>query len=641
MLFSRAKLFFSVGSIFCFIALIVGRLVQLQLVRGKEYSNFSDSYTIKEIPLPAPRGIIYDRKGRILAKTRPSFNLILHVQRVQNLDRLLAELAEILSVSPESLNKILGNSKNLPRFQPILLASHLKEDQISRFLMRKSLETADKNQKSDFNALELRIDALREYEDGALLGHVLGFIREVSEEHLFEMQRKYPNRYAMGDQVGIQGIERRFDLELRGIKGRKEVIVDALGHEMLEDKLGLKKELSHTPAESGNNLYLTLDLDLQKASDQALGKRNGAVVVLDAHTGEVLAMASHPSYDPDRLVTNFSKEYWISINKDENKVLLNRSIQGAYPPGSTFKIITGIAALAEGILRPSDTISCPGYYQHGDRRFGCWLGKGHGPVNFYRALVESCDVYFYKVGEKLGVDRISHYAHLLGLGEKTGIDLDFERSGLVPSSEWKKRVRKEEWRASETLSVAIGQGYNLVTPLQNALMIARVANGGFAIRPHLVKEIESADGTRRSIEKDPPEKIEFGKNPKILWDSVHNALKGVVQSPSGTAHRSQLPKVEFAGKTGTAQVVNYDKFGRKATSRKTEDHAWFVAYAPADKPEIAIAVIVEHGGHGGAAAAPVARSVIKRYLELYKGYDGKSAEEKSKESTKRLPIQGD
>jgi len=616
MFFDRSKLFWAALAILFFFALVVARLVYLQVFKGGEYAQFSDSYTLKEIPIRAARGNIYDRKGTLLASTRPSFNLFIDVKKSKNLPFLLGQLAPILNANVEQLQERMAASGDLPRFRPLMVASDLSRETVSQIQMRKSLEK-DEAQQADWDAVDIRVEPERHYLEGEAFGHVLGYLKEVSGDKLKQLQKDYPGKYNAGDVVGAQGLERRYDLELRGEDGKEEVIVDALGREV-KGQAGLDKALSHSSPQAGRSLHLSLDKDMQKTAYNALAGKEGAVVALAIPSGEVLTLVSQPSYDPEKLGSQLTRAYWAFLNTDERKYLLNRATQAAYPPGSTFKIITGIATLSEGLIRPEDKVSCPGYYEYGGRKFGCWLSKGHGPVDFYRSLVQSCDVYFYKMGERLGIDRLSNYAHLFGLGSATGIELDFERSGLIPDSVWKMKTKKEEWNPGETLSVSIGQGYNLVTPLQNALMIARVASG-LALSPTLIQYVEDADGKKAYPQRPIPQKIELALDAHG-WEAVQKALTGVVQDAGGTAHRSRLPGISMAGKTGTAQVVNYDKFGRKARSKETEDHAWFVAYAPSEKPEIAVSVLVEHGGHGGAAAAPVAQAVIKKYFEIYHAY---------------------
>ncbi len=633
MFFDRSKMFWAALCILFFFTLVLSRLVYLQLIKGGEYSQFSDSYTFKEIPIRAARGNIFDRQGELLAGTRPSFNLFVDLKKVKNLNGLLEELGPILNIFPFELQERMAASGAMPSFKPILLGTDLTREMVSQIHMRKSL-SKDEAKQSDWESLEILIEPERYYLHGEAFGHVLGYLREVSEEKLRQLQKEYPGKYTAGDLVGVQSIERKFDLELRGQDGKEEVVVDALGREVRDKTAGLEKELPRIEPHAGENLQLTIDKQMQMTAYEALAGKEGAVVAMLVPSGEVLVLASQPSYDPEKLGTHLTKAYWAFLNTNERKYLIHRATQAAYPPGSTFKIVTGIAALSQGLIQPEDKINCPGYYEYGGRRFGCWLGRGHGSVDFYRALVQSCDVYFYKMGERLGVDRIANYSRMLGLGAPTGIELDFEKSGLVPDTVWKMRVKKEEWNPGETLSVSIGQGYNLVTALQNALMIARVATG-LAVVPTLVQNFQTPSGEIKTPDRLVVQKLDLALDEK-QWEAVKKALTGVVQDAGGTAHRSSIPGISISGKTGTAQVVSYDKFGRKARSKLTEDHAWFVAYAPSEKPEIAIAVMVEHGGHGGAAAAPVAKAVLQKYFEIYHDYGKKAATSQPSQVKKKV-----
>ncbi len=602
-----------------FFLIILVRLVYLQWIRGAEYSNFSDTYTAREVPIRAPRGIIYDRNGKVLASNRPAFNLWLTPSKAANVSQLLSELSSVTGFDLENVQTKLADSKSS---HPILLALDLTRDQTASIQTRLSL--ASLNADPNWQALDIRTEPLRDYPEGEAFGHVLGYVREISEEKLKEMNVQHPGKYLAGDEWGVQGIERSFDLDLRGVDGHQTLILDASGRELSKNLLGVPKENLQNPSIPGKNLRLTLDAEIQKTAYAALGDLTGSAVVLDARNGEVLALVSRPSYDPQKLVGNVSKSYWAMLNSHEERPLLHRAIQAAYPPGSTFKIVTAIAALAEGVVGVDEKLNCPGYYPAAGRNFGCWLRKGHGAVNFYRALVSSCDVYFYKVGERLGFDRVAAYAERLGLGSPTGIELEYERAGLIPSTDWKLKEKKQSWGIGDTLSASIGQGFDLVTPLQNAVMMARVASEGKKIMPHLILGIEKPQTGSHSEKEDEAlskmSRTDPGTIDLTLDESrrkaLIQALEGVVKDPSGTAHKIALKGISIGGKTGTAQVVNFDKHGRVAKTRKAQDHAWFVAFAPVENPQIALAVVVEHGGHGGAMAAPVAQAIIAKYFEL-------------------------
>ncbi|MBF0491480.1 MAG: penicillin-binding protein 2 [Deltaproteobacteria bacterium] len=608
-MFPRNKIFFMGLVIVLFFAMVCSRLLYLQLFKRVAYQKISENFSLKETPLLAQRGILTDCKGRVLATTRPSFNLFLTPQKIKDTQALFEKISKITGQSQEIFSQILEKNKKTPKYKALLLMQDLNSDQAAQLNIFKNLAQKN-NEYADFSAIDLKIEPLRTYPQSELFSHPLGFVRNEG-----------------GDWLGVQGLEKFYEATLRGVDGKEQTVVDAFGREMNALAFGMAKESLLENPLPGKNLQLTLDRDLQEAANTAFGNQSGALALLELKSGDVLALVSKPSFNANQLLSNISAKEWKKINEDELKPLLNRTLQAAYPPGSTFKIVTALTGLMEGKISPQEKFSCPGYYMSGGRRFSCWNAKGHGQVDFYHALMSSCDVYFYKLGERLGVDRIAEYAKRLGLGQLTGIDLDYERSGLIPSSEWKKRVKKEEWNPSETLSMAIGQGYDLVTPLQNALMMATVASGGKKITPHLVKNEEGKEGVKKNEEG--------LKIPAEIYKTLMSALKGVVQDPGGTAHRIALPGVEIGGKTGTAQVVNYDTQGRKAKSRKTEDHAWFVAYAPAENPEIALAVVVEHGGHGGAAAAPIAQAVLKKYFEVYHNQVWKEKTDEPRKKSRR------
>jgi penicillin-binding protein 2 len=373
--------------------------------------------------------------------------------------------------------------------------------------------------------------------------------------------------------------------------------------------------LREIPEKPGNSIIMTIDLDLQRAAEDALGDRAGAVVALDPNTGYILALASHPSFDPNVFADGITSVQWRALTSDPKHPLQDRATQGTYPPGSTFKIVDAIAALSDGTLTPRTAYFCPGGMYFGGREYRCWRKRGHGTISVHRAIVESCDVFFYNVGEHLGIDRLAAWAHALGLGEKTGIELDHERSGLIPSSQWKWRRFRERWYPAETLSVAIGQGYVAVTPLQLAELAAEIGNGGIFYQPQFVKEIDSFDGTPVKVFP-PVVRSRVHIDPKVL-EQVRAGMIGVVNAGDGTAHAARLSDVIVAGKTGTAQVIKEAQGVRvkeNAGPEKYRDHGWFMAFAPADHPRIAVACIIEHGGHGGSSAGPVVKAVMQEFF---------------------------
>jgi penicillin-binding protein 2 len=453
--------------------------------------------------------------------------------------------------------------------------------------------------------VNLRVRPRRSYPQNGTAAHLLGYVGEINRQQLKTLNAK---GYAMGDEIGQFGLERRWEEYLRGRSGGQQVEVDALGR-----RVRVLHEVEDVP---GHSVILTLDRDLQETAAAALQDKQGTIVVLDVNSGAVLAMASTPAFDPNVFARGIAAEEWRALVADRKHPLNNKAIHGQYPPGSTFKIVVSIAALEEGLVNPESGIFDPGFLTVGNRRFRDWKEHGHGWVDLHKGLVESCDVYFYQLGQRVGVDRIAQYSRLLGLGQKTGVALDDEKSGLVPDSEWKRKRFGQPWYPGETPSLAIGQGYLNVTPLQMANMMAVLANGGTLYRPWFVRRVESLDG--RIIQQYEPEKVRSVPLKQETLARVRNALRDVVSGESGTGGRARTPLAQIAGKTGTAQVVEFK--GQVIKSEHlayfSRDHAWFVAFAPFEKPEIAIAVLVEHGGHGGSAAAPLAKQVVEKYMAL-------------------------
>jgi penicillin-binding protein 2 len=448
----------------------------------------------------------------------------------------------------------------------------------------------------------------RNYPYGNLASHLIGYLGEISQE---ELDREEFISHKIGYLIGKYGIEQKFELDLMGENGGRQLEVNALGR-----KIRVLENLEPNP---GNNLFLTLDLELQKAADEAMAGKRGAVVAMDPQSGDILALVSKPDFDPNLFARGISPENWKTLIENPAHPLQNRAIQGQYPPGSVFKIITAIAGLEEKLITPETLFHCSGVLPFGDREYQCWKKEeGHGLISLKRAIVESCDVYFYQLGLRLGVDRIAKYALGMGLGRITGFPLGQEKPGLVPTSAWKMRRFGIPWQAGENLSTAIGQGYNLVTPLQIATTLSALGNGGKLYQPRIVQLIKAPQG--EVIREFPPLlSKELHISPETL-EFIREALWGAVNSPNGTGSRARIEGLDVAGKTGTAQLIQRREGRTEPLSPELEDHAWFACFAPARQPQITVVALIEHGGHGGAAAAPVARKVLENYYRRMKGF---------------------
>ncbi len=586
------------------------RVAYLQVYRGAEYRHLSENNRIRVERRPAPRGMILDRRGEILADVRASFDAQLVPQEVpvEGRDRWLAEVAEIVGMSPEEVRDALDRP-GPPPWEPRTLKRRLDRTQMAR------LEA----HRLELPGVIARATPVRHYPFGALLGATLGYVGEISGRELGEPAFA---EYAPGDYLGRTGLESAWEGPLRGEAGGAQVEVDVRGRQL--------RVLASRPARPGRNLVLTIDRRLQEAAEAALGDQVGSVVVLEVATGDVLALVSQPSIDPNRLARGVAADEWKALVEDPRHPLQNRAIRGQYPPGSTFKIAMALAGLAEGAITPRTEAFCSGAFPFAGRDYRCWKRTGHGAVDLQKALIESCDVYFYQLGLDLGVDTIHRWTTELGLGRPTEIDLPGEKGGLVPSKRWKRRARGEPWYAGETLSVAIGQGYVLTTPLQLAAMTAAVAHPmGARMWPRIVARIEDPDG--RAVQEVPPR--ELGRLPfqRIHLEQVRRAMRQVVAGEHGTARKAEVDGFPVAGKTGTAQVVKMPSeqgLPDREIPWKHRDHALFVGYAPADDPRIAFAVVVEHGGHGGSAAGPVARKVVETYRDLERDGLARKGEER-------------
>jgi len=581
------------------------RLFQLQILEGADLRDRSLRNSVRTLVLEAPRGQIVDREGRVLAANRPAYRVQVIPNELQAPERTFDALGQLLERDPIQLAALVGDPTDRRRFQPVELDGDMGDVLLARV----------EGHRFAMPGVITDMRPRRHYVEGPRAAHLLGTIGEIQPRQL-ELDEFAD--YHAGEIIGQNGLEARLEQHLRGRAGGRNVIVDVAGREMREiDKL------SPVP---GGRAVLNIDLDLQRAAEAAFVSEDpekpdwmGAAVALDPRNGEVLALVSRPTYDPNAFAGGIDAEAWKGLMNDEWVPLQNRATAGQYSPGSTFKAVVAVAGLAEGEIDPEDEVFCPGYYRMGRRTYRCWKRAGHGAVNLSQALVHSCDVYFYHLGVALGVDRIAHYAKAFGFGELTGIDLPGEKPGLVPTREWKQRVKKEPWQKGETVSVAIGQGANLTTATQLAVAFGVIANGGTRVQPRLLRRLESWDG--RAVETiDPPTHTEVGIAPEVLA-LVSEALVAVVQEPRGTGGRARIPGVLVAGKTGTTQVVSFDlvkDMEEDEIPLRYRDHAIFAAYAPADDPEITVAVIVEHAGAGGGAvAAPIARKILDRYFEKH------------------------
>jgi penicillin-binding protein 2 len=582
--------------------IFVLRLFQLQIVEGETLRKRSEQNSVRTVRLDAPRGDILDRDGRVLATTRPAYELQVIPNGLRQPKTTFAALAQLLEADSVLLEERVGVRKGAERFQPVSLVDDLDFDRLAK------LET----HRYALPGVVTDVQPRRHYVEGAMAAHLMGLIGEIGGGQL---ERRSREGYRPGDTIGQAGLEALLESHLRGRAGGRNVVVDVAGREV--------EVLDEVAAVPGGKVVLALDLDLQREAEAAFldvpdaePAKMGAAVAIDARTGDVLVMVSRPSYDPNAFAGGIDVETWNALTGDEWEPLQNRAIQNHYPPGSIHKPILAAAILADGVVTPETRVYCPGYFRHGRRTYRCWKRGGHGSVNLHEAIKQSCDVYFYTNGVKLGIDRIAHYARSFGLGHRTGIRLANEAPGLIPSTEWKKRRFGVVWYPGETVSASIGQGYNLYTPLQLAVAYAAVANGGKVLQPRLLLRLEARDGT--VLEEFPPVvRSEIPIAPQHLA-AVRRGLEGVVEEPGGTGRRARVPGVRVAGKTGTAQVVRLEHtegMKEEEIPIRYRDHGWFGAFAPADAPEIAVAVFVEHGLHGASAAAPIAQRILARYFE--------------------------
>ena len=562
---------------------------KLQVIDSDKYGQMAEQNRVRSIPIIAPRGRMLDRDGRVLVDNRPSFSVLLLRDDPKLVEQYLPVISDGLGISMEDLHEELQNTRNLPKFQPIVIKPEASSADLD-FI---------ESHRSDIPVLEMLSVSRRRYLPGGFLGHATGYVGEASEQQIEASNGKL----RPGDVVGKSGLERQYNDILMGTDGMRRVVVNSVGKEMKDMRL------TEQEAIPGKQIQLTIDYDLQQIAEQSLGARPGAVVALDPRTGEVLAMVSRPTPDPNDFAVRIPKEEWRQLNEDPLRPLLNRAIQAQLAPGSVYKIVTATAMLEDHSIPESFSTYCPGYGTFYGRQFKCWVyssKKGptsHGTTDLHDAILKSCDVFFYTVGMKLGIDRLAYYSDKMGIGHKTGIDLPSEEAGLMPSEPWVERVFHRKWYAGETISVAIGQGAITTTPLQLARLIGGIASGGVFKQPHMLKDTQNVAEVKFPLSEHTFEKITDG-------------MYGVINEPGGTGGQLKLAGIELSGKSGTAQVIGYATRERMGKQKKFEDNAWFVGYAPKRNPEICVAVLVQESGqHGGEAAGPVVRDVVKAYYD--------------------------
>jgi len=588
---------FSYVSVAFIVLLLVG-FWKLQVIQSGHFSDLAERNQIRNIPIIAPRGALLDREGRVLVDSYPSFSILLLRDDPKALQKSLAAIEEGLGISKEDLTQQLENARFEPKFVPIIVKPAASEADIA-FV---------ESHRADLPVLELMMVQRRRYQHGQMLANTIGYVGEVSAQQLDQSD----GHYRPGDIVGKAGLERQYNDQLEGTDGMRRVVVNSVGKAM--------RTLDDVEALPGKPIQLTIDYDLQAIAETDMADKAGAVVALDGRTGEVLVMISRPTFDPNDFAVRIPTAEWAKLNTDPETPLLNRAIQAQLAPGSVFKIVMATAMLDSGAIPADFHAFCPGHAEFYGRVFHCWRPAGHGSVDVHKAIVASCDVFFYTIGKMLGIDRIHDYAVGLGLGRPTGVDLPSEQPGLVPSEEWVQRVYHHKWYAGETISVSIGQGSVTVTPIQLARMIATVASGGTLVQPHLLKNLTNLKTEHFPIADDAVEQVTQG-------------MYGVINEGGGTGYSLRLQNVDFSGKSGTAQLMSYEA-GAKMGKKGKNTNGWFVGYAPRRNPEIVVAAVVQDTDlHGGSTAGPVVRDIVKAY------YDKKNAHMQQQQATTAPPTQ--
>ncbi|MGC9043116.1 MAG: penicillin-binding protein 2 [Myxococcota bacterium] len=616
--FYRLQYLFFILLVLVVAAIIIIRLYRIQIQMGEYYYDRAEKNFIQEVRLSPLRGRILDIKGNTLAQNRPSFNLYLTPAFVKNYRKTLEMIDKLIGIPEERFNDLLieiKKKKGLERFKPIKILSDLNFDQVA--IVESNIE--------EISGVEILMDSYRDYPLGNTASHILGYVGEIDKKTMAE-KNKEKETYKQGDIIGKRGIELAYEDYLRGEEGKEFILVDAKGFKVdsSEVKDFLKEKIKKYPPTQGKDVILTIDLNYQRELEKIFDVLDGGLIAINPQTGKILALISRPSFSPSRLSQRISKTDWNNMINDPLKPLVNKVTQDHYPPGSTFKIVSAIAALDKKLITTNTTSFCNGIFMFGTRPFRCWAKKGHGTLSLHRAIVQSCDVYFYRLGERLDIDNIYKYGQMLGFGMKTGLEIDEETSGILPNKEYyKKSKRFGSYHKGYAINASIGQGDVNVTLIQLAYAYAAIANGGKLLKPIIVEEIRDSEN-KPVIKNEPTIVNELGISPDIIG-IILDGLYGVTSEPGGTATYQRYKvfgndkQIKIAGKTGTAQVVEMKDGKNISETYIHKDHAWFVGFADVENPEILVAVIHKHGGHGASGAAPYVFKAIKLYYEMFKG----------------------
>ncbi len=590
-------------------ALILGRLWYLQIYKGDLLYQYSMQNRLRKEIVRAPRGKIYSRNMELLVDNVPRLDAILTPQYLRDKKKTLKRLSEILSIPLKRIEKIVKSKSYMASYRPIIIKKNISEKEVAL------IETEN----DELPGISIDTFISREYFDKTTGAHLLGYISEISQEQLPKYRKRDKIPYRLGDFIGQFGLEEQMDLTLRGSNGHEFVEVDAFGRKKREINDQIFKDIKNKPSVPGKNLKLTIDRDMQQAAFEALDNKVGSAVAIDVNTGEILAMVSRPSFDPSTFARELTNDYWQSLIQNKDNPLRDRTIQEHYSPGSTFKAITAVAGIEEGLITQETEHTCHGFFKLGRRRYHCWKQWGHGKVDIVKAIRESCNVFFQKVATKIDIDVLSKYASAFGFGQKTGLALPREISGLVPTKKWKMQKLGKEWQLGETLSCAIGQSFVLATPIQMAMAYSVIANGGTLFRPYVIKEVFNDSGEK--IQEFSPEVVNKSNFKPETLEMVKRGLYDVVNNYKGTAFWHRGKGIQMLGKTGTSQVVRStsEKLYLKCEEQPEDlrHHGLFIGFAPYTNPKVVVAAVVEHGCHGSSAAAPVAEKVLEVYMKKY------------------------